>query len=67
MPLDDSKLTSKETPSLPQPWSVEGYWAEQMKPSRQRNLSPQERRRLAILLRSFRREWWAEEKLENSR
>jgi hypothetical protein len=55
MPQDDSPPTSKDAPSTPDGWSVEKWWAEMTKPSRQRNLTPSERQSLAITLRLLRR------------
>src|SRR3954452_9513266 len=55
MPPEDSSPTSKGAPSSPTELSVEEFWAEQMKPSRQRNLPPQERKLLADHLRRCRR------------
>ena len=50
--------TSKDDRSPPNTWSVEEWWAEKTKPSRQRNLTPLQRQQRAELLRLFRRAKW---------
>ncbi|MND01012.1 hypothetical protein D3C83_198270 [compost metagenome] len=54
MPENDSQPTSKDGRSSPTAWSAEKAWAEAMKPSRQRNLTPWQRQRVARLLRALR-------------
>ena len=58
--VDVCSQTSKDAPSQPKPWSVEEWWAEKIKPSRQRNLDPSQRASRACLLRHLRRERYAE-------
>src|SRR5947199_2018027 len=56
MQKDDLPSISKDDPSR-RPMSPEdAYWAEQMKPSRQRNLTPSQRKQRAETLRLFRRD-----------
>jgi hypothetical protein len=52
---DDPPKTTKDESSSPNTLSAEERWAERMKPSRQRNLTPSQRKRLADGLRSLRR------------
>jgi hypothetical protein len=52
---DDSPTTTKDESSSPNTLSAEERWAERMKPSRQRNLTPSQRKLLADDLRSLRR------------
>ena len=56
MPQDDLTPTSKADRLSPDELSAEARWAELMKPSRQRNLTPSQRRSLAIVLWGLRRE-----------
>jgi hypothetical protein len=55
MPQDDSPTTSKDDRSSPKELSAEERWAERMKPFRQQNLTPSQRKSLADDLRSLRR------------
>ena len=58
MAPDESKPTSKDEPSQPGTPSYEEWWAEQQKPSRLRNLTPEQRRVRAEGLRLARRARW---------
>ena len=55
MQADDCSQTLKAAPSPPPTLSVEEWWAEKIKPSRQRNLTPSQRASLAAQLRRLRR------------
>jgi hypothetical protein len=55
MQPDDLPTTSKDDLSSPKELSAEEYWAEQMKPSRQRKLTPSQRKELAEILWALRR------------
>jgi hypothetical protein len=58
MTAENSPATSTETPSPRSGWSVEEWWAEKIKPSRQRNLTPLQREQRAYSLRLSRRLRW---------
>jgi hypothetical protein len=62
MQPDDCSPTSKDNRSSPKELSAEERWAERMKPSRQRNLTPSHRRWLANVLRASRRQRFQEER-----
>lgn len=58
MTPDDSPETSTDAHSRQSEWSVEEWWAEKTKPSRQRNLTPSQRRSRAEALKLLRRARW---------
>jgi hypothetical protein len=58
MTADNAVTKPTGTPSLRSTLSVEEWWADLIKPSRQRNLTPLQRKELASHLRLFRRAKW---------
>jgi hypothetical protein len=66
MPLDDSLATMKDESSSSDTSSAETWWDKMRKPSRQRNLSPSERKALADDLRALRQARHREERGESN-
>lgn len=60
MSKEPSHKPSMENRSQQDTWSVEEWWAEKTKPSRQRNMTQSQRDRLARFLRLLRRERFQE-------
>ena len=54
MQQDDSPETPKDAPSAPNSSPEDDWRAAQLRPSRQRNMTPEQRRSLAIILKGLR-------------
>lgn len=67
MRQETSPATSKDDRSSQSTWSVEEWWTEKTKPSRQRNMTQSQRDQLAARLRRVRRHYSLERQSEFSK